>query len=94
MQHLRTVSKTYQHLRAPCVQIIPEQAFRAVVGEKLFPKLMSARNRSQLVAASLGGQVYVAENVENKIVAVALWFPPGREIYDRYRKENLTVGHD
>ncbi|KAF8145428.1 hypothetical protein K438DRAFT_1630192, partial [Mycena galopus ATCC 62051] len=40
-------------------------------------------NRSMVVAGLLGGEVYVAETVATgKIVGCAVWFGPGRGLYD------------
>ncbi|KAF8176598.1 hypothetical protein K438DRAFT_1727125 [Mycena galopus ATCC 62051] len=40
-------------------------------------------NRSMVVAGLLGGEVYVAETVDTgKIVGCAVWFGPGRGLYD------------
>lgn len=60
-----------------------EETFKRIVGEELFPKLQPEQNRSQLVACSIAGKIYVAEDMEGSIIGVALWFGPGREIYDR-----------
>ena len=40
-------------------------------------------HRSTVVAGLLGGEVYVAENASQDIVGVAVWFGPGREMFDR-----------
>ncbi|TEB20737.1 hypothetical protein FA13DRAFT_1819955 [Coprinellus micaceus] len=39
-------------------------------------------HRSTVVAGLLGGEVYVAENANKDIIGVAVWFGPGREMFD------------
>lgn len=39
--------------------------------------------KAQVVAASLAGEIHVAEDTEKAIVGVALWFGPGREMFER-----------
>lgn len=47
-------------------------------------QLQEPLNRSQVVAGSLAGEIYVAEDTATKsIVGVAIWFGPGRDMYDR-----------
>ena len=45
--------------------------------------LLPALNRSQIVAGSLAGEIYVAEDEKNTVIGGAVWFGPGRELYDR-----------
>jgi hypothetical protein len=54
------------------------------VGTEDFEHLLSAINRSQLIAGRLAGQIYVAEDEDGRVVGAAVWFGPGREMYDRY----------
>jgi hypothetical protein len=35
-----------------------------------------------VVAGSLGGEVYLAETEDHKIIGIAVWFGPGREMFD------------
>ena len=43
---------------------------------------------STIIAAQLAGEVYFAEKARDdegkEIVGLAVWFPPGRVMYDRY----------
>jgi hypothetical protein len=42
-------------------------------------------SKYSLTAGLLGGEVYVAEITDMaKIVGCAIWFPPGRALYDSY----------
>lgn len=38
---------------------------------------------STTIAGFLAGEVYLAEDQDGNIAGVAVWFPPGREMYDR-----------
>lgn len=42
--------------------------------------------KSNVIAGLLGGEVYVAETFDapKKIVGCAVWFGPGRAMYDRF----------
>jgi hypothetical protein len=37
---------------------------------------------STVIAGFLGGEVYVVRNKDDAVVGAAVWFPPGREMYD------------
>jgi hypothetical protein len=63
---------------------VTEPAFRAFVGPELCVMLLPALNRSQIVSGSLAGEIYVAENENNSIIGGAVWFGPGRDLYDRF----------
>jgi hypothetical protein len=44
---------------------------------------MPALNRAQLIAGKLAGQIYTAEDSNKAVIGAIIWFPPGREMYDR-----------
>ncbi|EIM79542.1 uncharacterized protein STEHIDRAFT_116446 [Stereum hirsutum FP-91666 SS1] len=70
-----------------------EHAFKAIVGRKSFAQLLTANNRAQLLACSLAGEIYVAEDDAGRMIGVALWFGPGRDIYDREQRRLILVFH-
>ncbi|KAH6873671.1 acyl-CoA N-acyltransferase [Coprinopsis sp. MPI-PUGE-AT-0042] len=46
-----------------------------------------------VVAGSLGGEVYLAETKDNKkIIGVAVWFGPGREMFDSPDQQEQALG--
>ncbi|EGO25591.1 hypothetical protein SERLADRAFT_437321 [Serpula lacrymans var. lacrymans S7.9] len=38
--------------------------------------------RSQVVAASIAGDIYAAEDINKTVVGAAVWFEPGRTLFD------------
>ncbi|KAJ7857078.1 hypothetical protein B0H14DRAFT_2751762 [Mycena olivaceomarginata] len=81
-----TITKAFSH-----------DAFTAIVtGHRPHnPDITHARLlcKSTLTAGLLGGDVYVAEttNIPAKIVGCAIWFPPGRALYDSKDQKELAL---
>ncbi|KAL0946372.1 hypothetical protein HGRIS_012603 [Hohenbuehelia grisea] len=51
----------------------------AVIGAN--PMLNIPYHRAQLIAASIDGKIFVAEDASSNILGVALWFPPGTTMF-------------
>ncbi|KAF8075299.1 hypothetical protein FPV67DRAFT_1728420 [Lyophyllum atratum] len=81
-------NSTHQHHR-----ISPtERAFESVVGPTQFHKILPLLNRAQLVAGSLAGEMFIAEDASNKVIGAIIWFGPGREMYDSDDQRKLALG--
>ncbi|KAJ7260304.1 hypothetical protein B0H12DRAFT_1048525 [Mycena haematopus] len=48
--------------------------------------------KSTVIAGLLGGEVYVAETIDEKIIGCAVWFGPGRTMYDTEDQQKLSLG--
>ncbi|KAG6847113.1 hypothetical protein H0H93_010038, partial [Arthromyces matolae] len=69
-----------------------EHGFKCVVGPDNFDRVLPVLNRSQIVAGTLGGEIYLAKDEEGKIIGGIIWYGPGREQYDSedQRKQALA----
>jgi len=55
-------------------------------------KLEEPLNRAHVVAGSLAGEIYVAEDTATKnIIGVCIWFGPGRDLYDSEDQRTLAM---
>ncbi|KAF8641520.1 hypothetical protein AX16_009898 [Volvariella volvacea WC 439] len=76
----------------------PPDAFSAVViGQKTLEEkspILGPFWATTVTAGLLGGEVHVAEtnDAEKKIVGCAVWFPPGRSLYDSADQQELSLG--
>ncbi|KAJ7454834.1 hypothetical protein FB451DRAFT_656051 [Mycena latifolia] len=48
--------------------------------------------RAMILAGELAGEVYLATDSSNKVVAIAVWFPPGKSLFDS--EEQRALGFD
>jgi len=46
------------------------------------PEMAAPFHRMKLTAGFIAGEVYFAEDAENNVIGVAVWFGPGREMFD------------
>jgi len=46
------------------------------------PKMAVPFHRMKVTAGFLAGEVHVAEDADDNVIGVAIWFPPGREMLD------------
>jgi hypothetical protein len=48
------------------------------------PDLLLPFKKYEMIAGSIAGEIYVAENAATgTIIGAAIWFGPGREMFDR-----------
>ncbi|KAG6844177.1 hypothetical protein H0H87_009147 [Tephrocybe sp. NHM501043] len=59
-----------------------ERGFECVVGPSDFSRILPVLNRSQIVAGTLGGEIYIAEDDNGNIIGGIIWYGPGHEQYD------------
>jgi len=52
------------------------------------PKMFIPFQRMKVTAGFMAGEVYVAEDAKGNFIGVAIWFPPGREMFDTYELVN------
>ncbi|KZV86416.1 acyl-CoA N-acyltransferase [Exidia glandulosa HHB12029] len=66
---------------------------KALFGDNTTVEAMNhAVNTSQVTAGLLGGEVWVAEDDEShEILAVSVWLPPGRTMYDTDEKREKAL---
>ncbi|KAG6847773.1 hypothetical protein H0H93_006073 [Arthromyces matolae] len=50
------------------LQILAEHGFKCVVGPDNFDRVLPVLNRSQIVAGTLGGEIYLAKDEDGKII--------------------------
>ncbi|TFK35079.1 hypothetical protein BDQ12DRAFT_737807 [Crucibulum laeve] len=77
------------------IEVALEKAF----AEDQYTAVVTSRDRefygtffgSIIIAGLLGGEVYVAEDVDKTIVGVAAWYGPGRALYDSLDQQEKSL---